>query len=232
VSVRCPEGHESATTDYCDECGVPITAAPAAVEPDAVEPDDADEPDTRTSGPAAPPETCPICDTRRSGRDRFCEECGYDFVTQTGGREAPATVDATIVWELTVEADRAYYETLESDGIAFPDHYLPRTFRIDRAETTIGRRHEGRGIHPDVDLSGDPEDTGISRRHAVLVRAADGALTIVDVGSANGTTLNDDDTRLETGTPVAVGDGDRIHLGAWSTITVRAYGRDDAPASP
>jgi pSer/pThr/pTyr-binding forkhead associated (FHA) protein len=42
-----------------------------------------------------------------------------------------------------------------------------------------------------------------------------------DLGSTNGTTLNDDPTPIgrEVGAPVS--DGDRIHIGAWTTITLR-----------
>jgi hypothetical protein len=151
----------------------------------------------------------------------FCERCGYDFVNQSGGT-APTVVDVFDTrWELVVIADRAYYDTLETDGIGFPAEYPPRTFVIDAAETMIGRRNEARGIFPDIDLSGDPEDTGISRRHAKFVRAGDGTLAIVDLGSNNGTTLNDDVTPITRDTPVLITDGDRIHIGAWSTILVR-----------
>jgi hypothetical protein len=38
----------------------------------------------------------------------------------------------------------------------------------------------------------------------------------------NGTTLNDDPTPVGTEAPVSLADGDRIRLGAWTTITLRA----------
>uniref|UniRef100_UPI0036F1EE15 FHA domain-containing protein n=1 Tax=Fodinicola feengrottensis TaxID=435914 RepID=UPI0036F1EE15 len=44
---------------------------------------------------------------------------------------------------------------------------------------------------------------------------------VVDVGSANGTTLNDDPTALSPNVPRPVAAGDRIHVGAWTTITLR-----------
>jgi pSer/pThr/pTyr-binding forkhead associated (FHA) protein len=43
----------------------------------------------------------------------------------------------------------------------------------------------------------------------------------VDPGSTNGTTLNDAPAAITPNTPVALADGDRIHLGAWTTITIR-----------
>ena len=30
ATVTCPAGHESDTADYCDTCGAPIGATPAA----------------------------------------------------------------------------------------------------------------------------------------------------------------------------------------------------------
>ena len=40
------------------------------------------------------------------------------------------------------------------------------------------------------------------------------------MGSANGTTLNDDPTPLVEGASRPLQHGDRIHMGAWSTITI------------
>ncbi|MGW0433615.1 VWA domain-containing protein [Micromonospora sp. NPDC003197] len=54
------------------------TAGPVAVGPEAGVPAQAE------SDPPPPDEACPRCQTRRRGR--FCERCGYDFVTGTGGR--------------------------------------------------------------------------------------------------------------------------------------------------
>jgi hypothetical protein len=213
--VQCPNGHESATGDYCDQCGAPI--------PNPGLPDEEDAPDTRTA-PQGTPATrgpCPVCGSRPTTVDQFCEECGYDFVNQKGGVVPEHADTPDTIWEIVVHADRGYYNTLETDGIPFPADYAPRTFRIVAAQTTVGRRNEASGVHPDIDLSGDPEDTGISRRHAMFVRAGDGSLSVVDVGSANGTTLNDDVTPMAPDTPVIVTDGDCIHLGAWSTMTVR-----------
>ena len=85
----------------------------------------------------------------------------------------------------------------------------------------IGRRSASRGIHPDIDLADDPEDPAISHIHAMFVRSADGTYSIVDAGSTNGTTLNDDPTPIPPDAAIALVHGDRIHLGAWTTITIR-----------
>ena len=56
--------------------------------------------------------------------------------------------------------------------------------------------------------------------HAVLNRQADGGYTLVDMGSSNGTTVNDETKRVAEGESRALEHGDEIHLGAWTTITI------------
>ena len=63
-----------------------------------------------------------------------------------------------------------------------------KPLRVD-AGLMIGRE----GTEDDGRLGGDPE---ISRRHAYLSREDDGQLTIEDLGSANGTFVNDSASTL------------------------------------
>jgi hypothetical protein len=53
---------------------------------------------------------------------------------------------------------------------------------------------------------------------AVLLVQPDGGWALVDPGSTNGTWLNDAADRIVTNTAVPLRQGDRIHLGAWTTI--------------
>jgi hypothetical protein len=217
VSAQCPRGHVSATTDYCDECGTPIDAVAASAAPPDDEIDDDDV--TATAGVAGLPpptevERCPKCQSSRRGTDRFCEVDGYDFVK--GG-----PTDAPLRWEAVVAADREYYDAVAPDDVEFPSHYEPRTFRLEADEILIGRKSTSRGIEPDLDLSGPDEDEAISRRHAVLVRAADGSYAVVDRGSTNGTSLNGSTALLAVDEPTTLHDGDRINIGAWTSITIR-----------
>jgi pSer/pThr/pTyr-binding forkhead associated (FHA) protein len=75
---------------------------------------------------------------------------------------------------------------------------------------------------PEIDLAGAGEDPGISRLHAVLERRPDGGYAVRDLGSTNGTMVNDDPAPLAQHVAVALADGDRIRIGAWTTITVRS----------
>ena len=100
----CPNGHDSASDDFCDTCGMriggspppgsprpgsPVTgSSPASGAPPAAWPDPA-APASAGSAPAASvpaAEPCPRCGTPRNGQ--FCEACGYNFA---GPRFTPAS---------------------------------------------------------------------------------------------------------------------------------------------
>jgi hypothetical protein len=232
VSFTCPNGHQSETGDYCDQCGAKIsgtgtgtgtgaTAAPAAVglpAPAALVPSATPPANETPAAPAAGSEgLCPVCQTPRVGDDRFCESCGHDFTAPPKTAGDPSQAAA---WEAIVTADRAYFDRMAPDGVAFPLHCPARTFLLGAGEIRIGRHSSSRGIQPEVDLSGAPEDSAISHLHCLLIEQPDGTLCVVDPGSTNGTTLNDDETPLAANVATAVADGDRIHIGAWTTITL------------
>jgi hypothetical protein len=129
-----------------------------------------------------------------------------------------------------VTADRAYWERTSTSAVEFPEHCPERVFKLAADEVLIGRRSESRGIHPRVDLAGAPEDTAVSRSHALLRRQPDGGWWLVDPGSTNGTWVNDDPEPVAHNTPIPVADGDRIYVGAWTCITLRAPGPGPAVA--
>ena len=110
----------------------------------------------------------------------------------------------------------------EADPVALPAHYPERRFALAGAEALIGRRSRSRGIEPAIDLTGPPEDAAISHMHAMLVRTSEGTWKLVDLESANGTYLNEATTPIAPNDPVPVVDGDQIHLGAWTTVTLQA----------
>jgi predicted component of type VI protein secretion system len=60
--------------------------------------------------------------------------------------------------------------------------------------------------------------------HAILLPQPDGTWAIVDPGSANGTTLNGASKPIEANQITPLHDGDRIHVGAWTTIQVSRSG--------
>ena len=86
-------------------------------------------------------------------------------------------------------------------------------------QITIGRHRHSTGESPDIDLSAPPEDPGVSHKHAVLVQQPDGAWAVVDQDSTNGTTVNLAEDPIPAYTPVPLAEGDRVHVGAWTTIS-------------
>jgi DNA-binding SARP family transcriptional activator len=193
VGATCPKGHPSETPDYCSVCGVVIA-------------------------PAAPPEEtaerCPNCGSP-PGSGHACPQCGF-----VGG--APDSLAPWVEenWELVVRADRQYYEMLEPDGTAFPERNSSRRVPLAGDHVRIGRRSKSKRITPEIDLSDVLEDTAVSHRHAVLLRQPQGSWALVDQDSTNGTFLNDEPDPVPSNQPISLSDGDRIHLGAWTTLTI------------
>lgn len=209
MTVVCPNGHSSATTDYCDECGAPL-APPARAALTEVLPVIEEADTSPATSPSAPREPCPACQTPRSGDDRYCEACGHDYLA------------LPVAWEAVAAADRQQFERVAPPGVSFPAQAVERRFALDGATVRIGRSRGGAGEPaPEIDLAQATEDPGVSRLHAVLERQQDGSYALRDLGSTNGTTLNDDPTPVATDTPVRLEPGDRIRLGAWTTITLR-----------
>ncbi|MEO3854587.1 FHA domain-containing protein [Acrocarpospora sp. B8E8] len=219
----CPAGHDSADEEYCDICGALLTGTPAPAGPAA-------------SAPAVPStadqlDDCPDCGAPRGGR--FCESCGYDFVLGGGSRGTRSSISSTpaapstlaSAWVAVITADRGHYEATIAQGgpdatrVAFPPYCPERRVPLVGPEVRIGRRSQSRALFPEIDLAGPPEDPGVSHLHAVLLAQNDGTWQLVDPGSANGTLLNG--KPVEHNVLIPLDDGNRIHVGAWTSITVR-----------
>jgi hypothetical protein len=140
----------------------------------------------------------------------------------TGG-----TGDAGAGWRAVASADRAFFGRMQAlagpdaDGVAFPPFCPERRFALSGKQFLIGRRSRSRGIEPQIDLTGPPEDPGVSHAHAILLAQDGGGWAVVDLDSANGTYLNDSEDPIEPNLPVPVSAGDRIHVGAWTTLTLQ-----------
>jgi hypothetical protein len=225
----CPAGHTSASADYCDTCGARITGAPSTVAPGSSTPPVEMAPPTAPtppSAPAAPPITCPHCEIAQDGANKYCEACGYDFANGTAPVPIVTAAEAATSWEAVVTADASYHSRSGAADVPFPTGAPERRFALSRSQELVGRRSDARGIHPQIDLASPPEDTAISRSHCTLVKRPDGSYAVVDNGSTNGTFLNGGTTPLVKGEPVALADGDRIYLGAFTMITVRMASPD------
>lgn len=141
----------------------------------------------------------------------------------------PAPQRTSYVWTVLVTADAEYFERVVSQGgpdahaMRFPPYHETWAVALEGDRMRVGRRRAGGsgGDAPEIDLSGPPSDPGISHLHVVLMSRADGSWQLVDPGSTNGTTLNGGKRAIEFNVPVDLHDGDRIHVGAWTTLEVR-----------
>jgi FHA domain len=238
--ATCPKGHTSVATDYCDECGAAISPpTPAAAPASTVDP----APDPTVTG-----EPCPECQTPRDGR--FCEVCGHDFLASPSAASSspsppptptpsgtsstvepvvappsPSTGTGTAAWRVVATADRGYYDRMQAQAepdaepVPFPPFCPERRFDLSGQQVLVGRRSRSRGIEPGVDLTGPPEDAGVSHSHALFVAIPDG-WSVVDLDSANGTYINDASEQIAANEPVPLKAGDRVHVGAWTTLTL------------
>jgi FHA domain len=205
----CVEGHTSKADDYCDVCGAPMKTSGAQPDP----------------SPAAEAKACPDCGMPVTGR--FCEACGHDTALPEPSQPAVAPPQAASTqaakWTAVVNADREFYKRVLARGgpdtVAFPQYFPERRIVLQRDTALIGRHNHEQGVEPEIDLGIHPADRGVSTQHAVL-RVRDDGLTITDLGSTNGTSLNDSEDFLANGVETPLTDGDRIHVGAWTTITV------------
>jgi pSer/pThr/pTyr-binding forkhead associated (FHA) protein len=78
-------------------------------------------------------------------------------------------------------------------------------------ETTIGRADPVTGILPDIDLTALDNNRSVSRRHAKIIRNGTEYMVLEEVGTVNGTFVNDQ--RIPTGMPVPIRNGDIVKIG-------------------
>ncbi|MGW3914924.1 FHA domain-containing protein [Streptomyces sp. NPDC005070] len=144
-----------------------------------------------------------------------------------GYQQQPPPQQQSLSWSATIAPDREYFMAMmqrsgpEAAGLNLPA-YSPELQRpLLGNQITIGRRRHSTGESPDIDLSVPPEDPGVSHQHAVLVQQPDSTWAVVDQNSTNGTTVNGGEEPIQPFVPVPLQDGDRVHVGAWTTITIR-----------
>ncbi len=255
--MRCPNGHESAATDYCDTCGATMDSGATATSLSTLPQDDAAASAASPQAPVAPSaadatdaasaaKPCPNCGAPNAPDALFCEVCGYDHTTGTLPRgahvddsAAPAAAEAVpgntskglrTPWVAELWIDPAWYAAQGSPD-PLPSQGPPAVFALRNTSLLIGRESSSRGIHPDIDCG---VDNGVSRRHAQLT--TDGTRWWVeDLDSSNGTYIGDSVGDLPTASiPVGqkreVDADDRIYVGSWTRIVLRPSSDDEISA--
>jgi hypothetical protein len=144
---------------------------------------------------------CNQCGHRNPPGSNFCSSCGA-ALNLTEIEDTTLTHVVTPSEEREADEDLKVSEDDLAGGVALlvvrkgPNE--GSKYMLDAEVTRAGR-------HPDSDIFLD--DITVSRRHAEVIRRADG-FHVIDVGSLNGTYVNRDrveDTRLANGDELQIG---------------------------
>jgi pSer/pThr/pTyr-binding forkhead associated (FHA) protein len=155
---------------------------------------------------------CPNCQQEEPDGAMFCSECSTKLITSGGLSTATIrTTDSRI----TQPGSAPSPPPPEKVGEGQVSLHIVRTGQIlplvGREEFTLGRISQGQSILPDIDLSPyNAYAQGVSRLHATL-KLLKGELFIQDLGSSNGTRINN--TKIQAHQDHRVQHGDVIALG-------------------
>lgn len=155
---------------------------------------------------------CPNCNFEEPTGAIFCSECGTKLIATDG--LATASIRATESkfadpgTDPSPDAPTPVSEAQISLHIIRTGQILPL---IGRTEYTLGRISKGQSILPDVDLSPyDAYSQGVSRLHTTI-KLVDEKIYIEDLGSSNGTRINNqkilshNDKQVQHGDVIALG---------------------------
>ena len=155
---------------------------------------------------------CPHCGHNNREGTLFCEECGRPLFGDALGAATATKQLQNVPDELGMKATwgTARFNREGSIIIHIRDATEPIVLQ-PRQQTVFGRTDPTSDSKPDLDLSPyGALEKGISRMHAAIQRGEE-ALTLVDLGSVNGTYLNGQ--RLTPNQPRVLRDGDEVRLG-------------------
>ncbi len=152
--------------------------------------------------------TCKVCKNQEYTGAIFCSECGSSLL-------ADFHLDEDTIVYPRKEGEPKYI-TISHPEDSVPEGnialYLPdyETYLDipEQDEFTLGRLIEGQVITPDVDLNPyDAYENGISRLHATIrMNPKKGSIQVLDLGSANGTSVNGYEIPANSEVPLSNGD--------------------------
>jgi hypothetical protein len=134
---------------------------------------------------------CPNCHHGEPEGALFCSECGTKLISEDGlSTAAIRATDSKISQIDPVGPPPPPVPAVEAQislHIVRTGQILPL---VGRDEFTIGRVSEGQSILPDIDLTPyEAYSQGVSRLHSTIKVEAN-SIAIVDLGSSNGTRVN------------------------------------------
>lgn len=173
--------------------------------------------------------TCPNCANKELEGAIFCKECGAQLLV-----EPKEATTARVESEAVPESGTGPLQPVSAANLDFSpenpalvtlhlvghDAYLPIS---EEGEVILGRLSEGQSMIPDIDLSKFKAfQAGVSRMHAAI-RVLGEQVLITDLGSSNGTSVND--LKLEPYQPHPLKNGDIISLSKFKIEVITKAGR-------
>jgi hypothetical protein len=154
---------------------------------------------------------CPNCTHQNREGSLFCEVCGETLDASINTQKATKRLESSSN-DLVAKATWGTARFGEDAAITLRIRDIAETITLQPAKRSVlGRMDAANLQQPDVDLTPyGALEKGVSRIHAAIVRSED-TLTLVDLGSVNGTHLNGQ--RLIPDQPRVLRDGDEIRLG-------------------
>ncbi len=155
---------------------------------------------------------CPKCGNEELDGALICSKCGSRMFDVNGLSTASIKpTDSMSGKRGSMQIPKAPSPTIEAQislHIVRTGQILPL---IGRDEFTIGRVSEGQSILPDIDLTPfEAYSQGVSRLHATI-KINNDKVSISDLGSSNGTRINQ--TKLSPNKEYKLNHGDVISLG-------------------
>lgn len=158
---------------------------------------------------------CQGCGKQQEQEALFCPDCGTKLISEEGLRTMPME---SSLGGLTTTRLQTSGTLMRPNGPARLNLHIIRTGQIlplaGPGEFIVGRVSSGQSILPDVDLEPYAAyESGVSRLHArIRIQAED--ILITDLGSANGTRLNND--KLAPHQPYSIQNKDVLRFGRLS----------------
>ncbi|MDD5748502.1 MAG: FHA domain-containing protein [Actinomycetota bacterium] len=144
---------------------------------------------------------CPICGKSNPENSKYCGDCGAYLGESSNSSDTTITfspVEAEVEEESEVLVPEEELKAGASMLIVKRGPHAGTRFFLKKELTTAGR-------HPESDIFLD--DITVSRRHAEIRRTEQG-FTIIDMGSLNGTYVNNlrvDEARVSSGDEIQIG---------------------------
>jgi pSer/pThr/pTyr-binding forkhead associated (FHA) protein len=158
---------------------------------------------------------CNVCGNDNQPGSLYCANCGSMLLDRQQVEQSFIDISSLETLNNFRRGKTRESLVIRGDGTAQVVFVIPSSGRRVALELNgpiqVGRADATNEIEPDLDLTVDHgQNHGVSRKHAV-VKVGNQGISLVDLGSTNGTVLNN--RRLPPNEPYPLNDGDIISFG-------------------